>query len=321
MLDTAGKILHRARREKGISLEQAARATKMRAARIVDLENDNYAQFPNIAYAKGFLLLYGKYLGVDVSAYANSFQNSTRVSVDEYEYLNHPRVRSAPARGAQAVKSLAPLVVIGLFLLIAAAGTFLFISFKRLPDLDATSAAGPGSSNRLSRETTEPMSAAASLPIPESGLAPNAAPEVLAPISDSKAGAASPNAEGVRPVPEPSTASSEAVESAPEEPTRIATSNAQPTGDDRSWIANATRAPAAAPIHEVSLQPLKKTWVRIQKDDPDSPPLFEDWLYPDARPLTFRGTRFWIKAGEKDALQIRKDGQPIRYEGSSITIE
>ena len=49
-------------------------------------------------------------------------------------------------------------------------------------------------------------------------------------------------------------------------------------------------AASAAPVsNEVVLKPIKKTWVTVWKDQESSPPIYEDWLYPDTRGLTFRG--------------------------------
>src|SRR4029453_9124131 len=44
-----------------------------------------------LAYAKGFLLIYGKFLDVDVTPYLDAFEDSERVTVDGYSYLQENR--------------------------------------------------------------------------------------------------------------------------------------------------------------------------------------------------------------------------------------
>ena len=49
-------------------------------------------------------------------------------------------------------------------------------------------------------------------------------------------------------------------------------------------------------------------------------PVFEDWLYPDAKGLTLHGDKFWISVGEKGAVQIKKNGVLVNYD-TSVAIE
>jgi cytoskeletal protein RodZ len=81
-MEALGKKLQGARLAKNISLEEAARVTKIRPARIQELEAEDFSGFSSLAYAKGFLLIYGKYLEVDVTPYIDAFETSREVSVD-----------------------------------------------------------------------------------------------------------------------------------------------------------------------------------------------------------------------------------------------
>ena len=89
-MERLGKKLQQARLAKKISLEEAARVTKIRAARIQEIEAEDFSNFPSLAYAKGFLLIYGKFLDVDVTPYLDAFATSQEVSVDGYAYLQDP---------------------------------------------------------------------------------------------------------------------------------------------------------------------------------------------------------------------------------------
>src|SRR2546423_5770838 len=86
-MEPLGQKLQRARLAKKISLEEASRVTKIRAARIQEIEAEDFSSFSSLAYAKGFLLIYGKFLEVDVTPYLDAFATSQEVSVDGYAYL------------------------------------------------------------------------------------------------------------------------------------------------------------------------------------------------------------------------------------------
>ena len=56
-------------------------------------------QFPSLAYAKGFLLIYGKFLDVDVTPYMEAFEGSEAgVTVDGYSYLQSEPVEETQTR-------------------------------------------------------------------------------------------------------------------------------------------------------------------------------------------------------------------------------
>ena len=60
-----GPILERARKDRGLSLEEAERATKIRKRYLVGLEQDDYTVLPDAVYARGFLKTYANFLGLD----------------------------------------------------------------------------------------------------------------------------------------------------------------------------------------------------------------------------------------------------------------
>ena len=74
-------------------------------------------------------------------------------------------------------------------------------------------------------------------------------------------------------------------------------------------------------MHEVEIVAVRKTWVKICKDDPNSEPIFMDYLYPNAGPLKLRGARFYIEARDSTGLQIRKNGAPMAYQAPGITVQ
>ena len=97
-MEGLGKKLQEARLAKKIYAREAARVTKIRAARIQEIEAEDFSNFSSLAYAKGFLLIYGKFLDVDVTPYLDAFETSQEVSVDGYAYLQDPPSRARRRR-------------------------------------------------------------------------------------------------------------------------------------------------------------------------------------------------------------------------------
>jgi cytoskeletal protein RodZ len=86
-MEGLGKKLKEARLARNLTLDEAGRLTKIRPNRLEEIENEDFSQFASLAYAKGFLLIYGKFLEVDVSPYLEAFETSEHVTVDGYAYL------------------------------------------------------------------------------------------------------------------------------------------------------------------------------------------------------------------------------------------
>src|SRR2546423_9434973 len=133
-IEGLGKKFQDARIARGMTLDEAARITKIRPSRLAEIEADDFSQFPSLAYAKGFLLIYGKSLDVDVTEYMEAFETSEHVTVDGYSYLQDnpapkpartPVVRHRPSSSSSPSErtSLMPLVIgivvlgIGFFLM------------------------------------------------------------------------------------------------------------------------------------------------------------------------------------------------------------
>jgi cytoskeletal protein RodZ len=86
-MEGLGKKLQEARLARNLTLDEAGRMTKIRPGRLAEIENEDFSEFASLAYAKGFLLIYGKFLDVDVSPYLEAFETSESVTVDGYSYL------------------------------------------------------------------------------------------------------------------------------------------------------------------------------------------------------------------------------------------
>lgn len=122
-VESPGKRLHDKRLEKQWSVADAARITHIRPDRIIDLEKDDYSNFPSLAYARGFLLIYARELGIDVSEAAVQLENSNPVDIEEYEYLSG---RPAPLTRSLGVGRKVTAVVVVLLALMAGAALILW---------------------------------------------------------------------------------------------------------------------------------------------------------------------------------------------------
>jgi len=70
---SVGEILQNERRGREVSLNRAAADTKISAYYLQALESSNYAQLPGEVYARSFLKVYAKYLGLDPEEISNQY--------------------------------------------------------------------------------------------------------------------------------------------------------------------------------------------------------------------------------------------------------
>src|SRR3954453_3557949 len=121
-MEGLGKKLQEARLKRGLTLDEAGRMTKIRPAQLQEIENEDFSQFASLAYAKGFLLIYGKFLDVDVTPYLEAFETSQTLTTDGYSYLQDApepepvrpvkiRRRSATPGGGDGRSSWVPLII------------------------------------------------------------------------------------------------------------------------------------------------------------------------------------------------------------------
>ena len=141
-IEGLGKKFQEARLARNLTLEQAARMTKIRPQRLAEIEGDDFSQFPSLAYAKGFLLIYGKFLDVDVTPYLDAFEDSESVTVDGYSYLQEnerakpvsaPVARRRPAASGPTNRvSPMPLIVGIVVLVVGFLGMKFLLNVQRL---------------------------------------------------------------------------------------------------------------------------------------------------------------------------------------------
>ena len=199
---TLGQKLRETREARGLTLEDAGRATKIRAIRLAEIEHDVYSNCPSLAYARGFAVIYGEYLGVDVAPHLGEFDVSSTVGLDDYQYLSHKPVVKAQKEGRRieqrsgARRGVALISMAAVALLVAAFGYVVYVNFQRLGDLDRLAArqngqispdARPGEVNLppTALAAAQPIEPAVSAPLPEP-ISITSAPVVTIPPAPAK---------------------------------------------------------------------------------------------------------------------------------------
>jgi cytoskeleton protein RodZ len=316
-MEPLGKKLQQARLAKSISLEEASRVTKIRPSRIEEIEAEDFSSFPSLAYAKGFLLIYGKFLEVDVTPYLEAFETSNRVTVDGYSYLQgdgggaakSPIVHRQPAKRPALFPFFIAVgvLVVGLYLM------KLFLDIQRItpPDRRAPGAAVAASA------TPGPAT-----PAPGNIVAPRAIPvEGTPPDEAAMAASSTPLPAATVQPPPPAATEPEVRRAQPVHPEQLNPPKATPSLNVAADASpKATPSPTVA-IGRVQITPVRKTFVRVIVDNNAAHPAFEGWLAPSDPPLSFRAQHVRVKVLERGAIQITKNGAPVRTGDSNVHIE
>jgi cytoskeletal protein RodZ len=298
-IEGLGKRLQEARVARGLTLEEAARLTKIRAARLEEIEAEDFSNFPSLAYAKGFLMIYGKFLNVDVSSHLEAFESSPHMTVDGYAYLQDnpaPKQRTIFRPTTTTNKtSLLPLVI-GLVVIIGG-----FSLMKLFRDIQ-----------RVAPPRTAGIEASpSSTPTPGRIVAPRALPAENTPARVVAAASAIPTPAPVV------TPSIQPVEPSPSEPEVRRAEPVHP--EDLKRLANAGAVPGG--INRFEIRPRKKTFLRVIVDNDSSKPPFERWVSPGDGIVKFKGQHIAVKVLDRDAVEITKNGQPLSDDDSDITVE
>ena len=360
-IEGLGKKFQEARKSRNLSLEEAERLTRIRQSRLAEIEADDFANFPSLAYAKGFLQIYGKFLDVDVSPYLDAFETSGRITVDGYSYLQDnpaPKpARTHVVRREPSRTSLLPLLI-GLAILFFGFWFMRFIlNVQRISPHPTEAAATPTpaatvattaivapraqpveSSPRVATTTVAPRAQPVESPprVATTPIAPRAQPVETPRIATT---IVAPRAQPVESPPRvvatatPSTTTRQIVPA----PTAIAIATpvlptpravepevrrAEAVRPDEVAAAEAESSAAdSAGPNRVDIRPLKKTYVQVTIDDDSTKPAFERWVSPSDGVVEFRGHRFNVRVLDREAIQIRKNGKIVANSDADLQIE
>jgi cytoskeletal protein RodZ len=319
-IEGLGKKFQEARLARGLTLDEAARMTKIRPSRLAEIEAEDFSQFPSLAYAKGFLQIYGKFLDVDVTPYLEAFETSGDVTVNGYSYLQEnsppapartPVARRRPARAAAppasaSRPSIGPLIIGIVVIVVGFWIGKLVVNLRRLAPPEPTTAVAapaasvaPGARQFIGvpppvQSATPPMNVVANTP------APVAAPPVAP--SATVLAAASPS---------------------PSKHPEIRRAEPVRAEDLQKAAAGAVAPPAseAAGANRVDIRPLKKTYLKVVVDNDTEQPAFERWVSPSDGTVEFRGQHIAVRVLDRDAIQIKKNGKVLSEEDDEVTVE
>ena len=338
MEGSVGTALRNARLSKKITVDEAARATKMRPDRIADLEKDDYTNFAGLAYARSFLILYAKFLEVDISKF-HTMEVGNSAGVGDYQYLQNEKGVNT-LRFARQVAKAKPRWVLTfvIFTVMVCFGAIVGYWVMNVSRLGLWKSGGVDqivkahqSDDHAALANASPSAAPSPVPAPSpapvsrpaetgetgalSELPPQAEASPGPSVSLSKGSlppaglfqsgvpgaVAEPLASGTASPPVPAPAAVGAVEPEVRRAEPITPSAETPTVLEPP--VPAASAPKE-PLREVTIRVTKKTKVRIVRDESGSQPVYNDWLTPGMPPLTFRGRHFWIKAGNRQAVKV-----------------
>lgn len=312
-IEGLGKKFQEARVARKLTLDEAARMTKIRPQRLAEIEADDFSQFPSLAYAKGFLLIYGKFLDVDVTPYLDAFEDPDSVTVDGYSYLQEterakpvsaPAVRRRPAAprrtgGGNRVSPM-PLIVGIVVLVVGFLGMKFLLNVQRL-------APGKGASRAQTSATATPV-------VATGGASPAAVGNIGA------AATTAPVASPVQTVGPPETRKALAANST--EPAEPEVRKAKPVTKEELTQAReggSSPAPESGDQNRVAIQPLKRTYVRVTLGE-DGKAAFERWVSPSDGPVEFRGKHVAIRVLDPEAVKITKNGQALQQNDQDVTV-
>jgi hypothetical protein len=106
-----GQALREARTERGIELTEVERVTKIRVKFLVAMEEDRWEDLPAPAYARGFLSIYARYLGLDDGALLERYK-STVEGADSAEPIPHGVVQPGQLRRSGSGRSKKPVAIL-----------------------------------------------------------------------------------------------------------------------------------------------------------------------------------------------------------------
>lgn len=167
MPPTLGQRLRHAREKLGLSLQDVAHTTRIPAARLLDLEEDNFTSFGSITYAKGHLRAYAGLLNVDAEEVLCQMKVPPLGGNRDYRYLveTYGPLKPLPEKPAPLLRrsnvpsgrSSLILASVSAFFAMVIGGVLLGSAF--FGGAKDTQAAGNGTSQKADVAVTDPPKA------------------------------------------------------------------------------------------------------------------------------------------------------------------
>lgn len=170
-----GARLGAARIKAGISLEKAAKDTRIRVQRLREIEGDDFSSFAHPTYSRLFLLDYAEYLGVPKDDIRPLLPDSLGSGAGGFEYINAlARRPSSPVvplqRKRPSLRRI--LIALAIIFLVLVGGLFAYSIIQKIERITGSSTltANPVPEAATPAATPEPTPDAAPTPEEDDGI-------------------------------------------------------------------------------------------------------------------------------------------------------
>ncbi|MEZ0298096.1 MAG: helix-turn-helix domain-containing protein [Candidatus Methylacidiphilales bacterium] len=296
-MTSVGEILRNSRLGKEWTPEAASRVTKIRVPQLLALERNDFSKFAAPAYARGFVRIYARCLGLDEKAILSQL-DGTYEGDDDDMFVHAPSVDYVPERISLQRTSNAnevgwKIIVIGflVFLVIAGICIGVYMQMNHTPAKATIPGLVPSAGTTTSTSPRPPASPTAT------GRVPSAAP-----VIDT---ASPPSADGI-PTARPATSVEVPVDTAPPAPSADGIPTARPVTDASTLPAPAPAAPAEPHTLRLTAQ---KNGVQITvKRTTKQGEVTESYTLSNGQFHEFKGSKFLITTSAPNATSFSWDG-------------
>lgn len=150
-MKTVGQALRTARNDRNVTLHEAERATKIRLETLQDLEGDNFEGLPSTTHIKGFITLYGEWLGLDPQTLLALF----RRQYDEKQTTFQVLPDLSPRRRPKLMLTPSRAFGLGISLLVLAFLGYLVAQYQSFAAAPAVELSSPSDNSKVNNGTVE----------------------------------------------------------------------------------------------------------------------------------------------------------------------
>lgn len=160
-----GETLRAARLAKGVSLEEAAAATRIRRSALQALESDDFEALPASVYTRGFLVNYARYLGLHSAEVVEEYDRQQR-------QLSEPEVSATPQEESGRQSSLFTSKILWTIIFLIAIGIILNFVYQEF----LSAGPAPAPTEVAAAPTSAPTAPVEPTPLPTQPPAPTPTP-------------------------------------------------------------------------------------------------------------------------------------------------
>jgi len=165
--------------------------------------------------------------------------------------------------------------------------------------------------------------AAVEAPTP-SGAKPGASQSLASPpqgTGNLAAGSGTPSSSGNQASASPSAQPTSRIEDGIEVRRALPVQQGEQQSPSEAASASPSPVPTTGPQTRLELRVLKRTWVKITKDEEGSEPVFDGPAAPEDQPIVVQGKRFWVRIQDRGAVEVRKNGQRVLNSSNGVVLD